>query len=439
MEVNIGPDCNPTWFKKRCRYAHQGVVLKSGCSDGGGRGLYVGESIRAGTTLLVEQHIQIGASTRTRSSGPRPTPAAYLRDMLFASCNEGAVALDLALTVLHPIDLESVQPATLELVESENRLECNQLEQDVSTAVAREGDAAARNLHQYIEAAAKEKDCMMRLLLTMRFNAFHSGVYFALAMLNHSCRPNCTKFGQDASRAQYPDCSELVAIRDIEAGEELCISYLQPVEQAHCVRSEILRHQHFFNACTPSPFPPGCEALHEDDGSSVLLLELRGIGEDLADMEHSPRKRMKRIAFEDNISSVRARMDKSIGPEHLYRTRLSRFIVRYCDVKMQRATDTLEQQRLILRQVIAAREVLQGMSRIWGKKTASTHHDAATMHDVCAQAIEYALASGDKSFEEDMYRAIGVATFTAASREESAHRRQFKVISQLYGSSAYPT
>jgi SET domain len=437
MDVAAYPVTNPSWFLERCRFVHPSVALRAGHAGGGGRGLFAVAEIRAGTILLVEQHLSIGASTRNLAA--RPTPAAYLRDLLFASCEQGAAALRLALTVLHPVALDCVPPDALARVEAECRPECEQLQREVIDALEREGSAAAGNLHRYVEAAAKERDCMMRLLLTMRFNAFHSGIYFALAMVNHSCRPNCTKFGQDTSRPKYPDCSELVAIRDIATDEELTISYLIPVEQAHCMRTEILQHQHFFDPEAPSAFPPACEATLGEMSVFARAAELRGIGEDIDDLEQSTKKRMRRRSFEDDLIDVEGRMNKILGPEHLLWTRYWRFVVRYCDVRLQRSSDSSERQRLILRQLAAARSVLGGMGRMWGPKTGSSHHELATMHDVCAQGIEYVLASGDRDFQAQMYKSVGVASFPSASKLESEHRREFSRISRLYASSTCPS
>lgn len=427
-------DDNPAWFQARCRYAHPVVALRGGRDGGGGRGLFARRAVRAGTTLLVEPHLALGAGSAARA---RPTPAARLRGLLLAPAGApAAAALRLALTVLHPTSLECVGAADRAAVEAECRAECALLEREVSEAAAGDegaGESALEsNAHAYLRAAAAEPDCMLRLMLTMRFNSFQSGLYFALAMVNHACRPNCAKFGPDAQRSRNADCSELVAIRDVLPDEELCISYLEPVEQARCVRVAVLHHQHFFAPEAPGPFAPACEAMDSVLEGVALEREVREIGDDIADLEQSPKKRMRREGFEGNIASVVERLEATTGPEHMYRTRLARFIVRYCDVKLARASDVDEERNLVLRQVRSARQVLDGMRKFWGKEAASTHHEVATMHEVCAQGIEHSLASGDKAFQNDMFAVIGVANFSAASKEESVHRKRFRAITLLY-------
>jgi hypothetical protein len=94
----------------------------------------------------------------------------------------------------------------------------------------------------------------------MHCNAFSSGLYCHLAIVNHSCRPNCVKFApsvaatgrkptSSSSSLSRNDCSEIRAITTIAAGEPITISYLTPCDQTRARRRHALRTQFRFD-CT---------------------------------------------------------------------------------------------------------------------------------------------------------------------------------------------
>lgn len=77
---------------------------------------------------------------------------------------------------------------------------------------------------------ASEVDCARLLVaLALQHNGFGSGLYLQLAMVNHTCyAPNCIKTSPTGATAW---ASELWTIRDVRAGEQLFISYAQPLEE----------------------------------------------------------------------------------------------------------------------------------------------------------------------------------------------------------------
>ena len=81
---------------------------------------------------------------------------------------------------------------------------------------------------------------MVRLLLALRYNAFETGVYLHLGMMNHSSYPNSVKF------APTKDYSEVRTTRHVKAGEALTISYL-PRIMSHASRRHHLWEQHLFD------------------------------------------------------------------------------------------------------------------------------------------------------------------------------------------------
>lgn len=83
-----------------------------------------------------------------------------------------------------------------------------------------------------------------RLLLVIKHNAFSSGLYHQLCMINHSCQPNCIKFEpRSASRG----ASEVWSVRPIRKGEEITISYVTPIEEINPTMRDYLFQQHYFH------------------------------------------------------------------------------------------------------------------------------------------------------------------------------------------------
>eukprot|EP01031_Cornospumella_fuschlensis_P026072 gene26072-31482_t len=91
-----------------------------------------------------------------------------------------------------------------------------------------------------------------RLLLVLQHNAFDSGLYAYLSMFNHSCVPNCIKF---SPTSKSRGASEIWTTRDVQAGEELVISYYHPLEDKIGNIHAYLQQQHHFRCqcarCAP--------------------------------------------------------------------------------------------------------------------------------------------------------------------------------------------
>jgi hypothetical protein len=83
---------------------------------------------------------------------------------------------------------------------------------------------------------------ILRLLLALRYNGLESGVYRDVAMLNHSCHPNCTKIFPPVGQAY----SEVRTTRTVQAGASLTIFYL-PRVQSHASRRKYLWEHHRFD------------------------------------------------------------------------------------------------------------------------------------------------------------------------------------------------
>lgn len=84
-----------------------------------------------------------------------------------------------------------------------------------------------------------------RLLLTLRYNGFDSGLYIHFAIFNHNEDPNCIKFRPGDKSSTY---SEARTTRRVRKGEALTLHYLEnPREVSHGTRRKILWDQHRFD------------------------------------------------------------------------------------------------------------------------------------------------------------------------------------------------
>ena len=131
---------------------------------------------------------------------------------------------------------------------------------------------------------------LIRALCALHFNGFVTGVYVNLAMINHSCVPNCVKWGA-RDGAPY---SEVRAARFIRAGEELTISYLVPSIRSKSARQRALQGQFQFQCkcdlcegrCNPV-FEKGPTAVAETLENELELVERH-------DLEAAPRQALDR-------------------------------------------------------------------------------------------------------------------------------------------------
>jgi hypothetical protein len=72
----------------------------------------------------------------------------------------------------------------------------------------------------------KLRDECFNMLCSVHCNAFMNGLHFHLAMMNHSCQPNCVKLGYKDEQGN--SISSVWSTRTIRQGEEATISYLRP-------------------------------------------------------------------------------------------------------------------------------------------------------------------------------------------------------------------
>ena len=66
-----------------------------------------------------------------------------------------------------------------------------------------------------------------------------TAMYATACKMNHSCHPNVVVLYKQPSIGKMPLCIHVVALRDIEEGEELCISYIDSSEPVESRREEL--------------------------------------------------------------------------------------------------------------------------------------------------------------------------------------------------------
>ena len=84
-----------------------------------------------------------------------------------------------------------------------------------------------------------------RVCYIFRVNAFNNGIFLTLSRLNHSCLPSTEIFWNVETRTQ-----DLVAIQDINIGEELCHNYLQSSWSFTDRRSDLREKWNFTCTCS---------------------------------------------------------------------------------------------------------------------------------------------------------------------------------------------
>jgi len=118
------------------------------------------------------------------------------------------------------------------------------------------------------KTVAEEELC--RVFFQIKSNAFMlsdrsglqvigSGIYPSVALLNHSCQPNCTAI-------QNMNKVELRPLKNLEANEELLISYVDPISSSIERKSELKEKYNFLCKCS-------CCAERKNDGLYIAKFD----------------------------------------------------------------------------------------------------------------------------------------------------------------------
>lgn len=212
--------------------------------------MFATADISAGTLLMREKPLVTVPSERLEGESLH---AALARALLTSPEMERLIQ---DMEVVYPQRLSDVEDPILTAVRQQHAVDVERIAQCIARQASGESASTSQSAQGSVSVSEDE---ILRVLLCMRFNAFYSGFYVSMSMLNHSCLPNALKLA-------VPWGSDVVAVEDMKAGEEVFMSYLKPEQQSHARRCKLLQEQHFFEP-GPSPLPPAMEALEVVVGS----------------------------------------------------------------------------------------------------------------------------------------------------------------------------
>ncbi|KAG8460063.1 hypothetical protein KFE25_014208 [Diacronema lutheri] len=226
---------------------------------GGGRGVFAMRPIEAGELLMAEQPDVLCPAEPRAGETLHVALARELLALPRARAPDGGWAVTDArvaalLGRLHPRSLEGLAASTAGV-----RSGAPDLEHDLAPQLG-----YLARLPRAGSSPELSRAELLRLLLQVRMNAFASGLYCELSMINHACAPSAIKFAREDGGVD--GMSRVCALRHIPAGGEVTINYLPERLLSHGARRAALLEQHRF-AIAPSPFAPPLElACSKGDG-----------------------------------------------------------------------------------------------------------------------------------------------------------------------------
>ena len=235
------------------------VALVQLPSVGGGRGVVTTADVPAGTVLMREAPFLPPPPTGWFSGAGADKETSSTRDAGDVALHTAVARHLLATGLIRCPDMLELHPQTL----TQRHL----TEAQIATAWGDHGVTIDALLQHYTGTISYTREEVLRCVLQVQFNAFGSGVYLALAMINHHCSPNCSKFEPETQSSQPQrngsekpgdhsageNCSEIVAVVAIPRGAEVTIHYANPLTRSHRARAELFLAQHHFKL-GPTPF-----------------------------------------------------------------------------------------------------------------------------------------------------------------------------------------
>lgn len=220
---------------------------------GGGRGYTATADLPPGTCVLIEEPLVKGWSEQQMGKRLGLESIQYLLEMEDPAAVKNIV---ICMEELHPTKTkvdsifnntdEEISP--LDLVQifdmitmmENDESHCQQVKKLVAYA-------KSKGITSSDGASLSTRD-INRLLLTLRYNGFDSGLYLNFSIFNHDEDPNCIKFRPSTDGTQQGYYSEARTTRFVKKGEALTLHYLEnPREVSHATRRKILWDQHRFD------------------------------------------------------------------------------------------------------------------------------------------------------------------------------------------------
>jgi hypothetical protein len=382
---------------------HRLAHVRHALPCGGGRGVFAGGFIRAGTVVLTEMPL-VSLPDDAWDDARLPMHVSYALAILSGTCGSPDELLK-QLGCLHPIDSSQVPEShrVALLAEYSPHFEA------LSTAAAAHG------------CTLGSSDDLYLLLCRLRFNCFSSGLYITSSLVNHSCNPNCCKFSRTDTAFSLP-VTEFVATRDIPEGEEITITYFGSVELSHVCRTRRFMAQHCAEL-PATPFPSPLDHLPEgskDCDVDVLEQQLDALAPTVLSATADDD-----VALVARLRGMYACAASVCGHGHIVCHRVMRLLVAAnCVVIGNRKCGDSAGVSAALEIVRDGLVLLPAMESYLGCE----HCDIATLLLDISNAFEHLFASGDKS----VYTIAGMQTYSAASRKAYEMKQRSQRVQRLY-------
>jgi len=402
------------------------AVVVGSSPHGGGIGVIAQRDIRAGEVVFEEEAPLVAAQKSTREPLHMQLAKRVLND------DERDMILE-QMAVIYPRSEDEVEPAVLARARQDYQKSVAKLMQEQRDAVT-EGDRLLSEPE------------MLLLVLKIAFSSFMGGIFVAGAMFNHSCRPNILS---QPRRTGPGTC--MVATRAIAAGEELCFSYLTPLEQSYRQRSKKFEFQHL-SPLASSPWPAemesfsprleqqlaasdaaagakregeGGEGDEEDEEGDITREEAEGhlchMQDVLDSLEES--YEMDRKAFLKEVMSIKEEAQGLLHPRHIVLCRINNMAVRAAH-ELLVARPHAQWAALML-------QCTEEVNRTWNAELLGPDHcDLARVARDRHVALEYLIQHASETLFEAFPATFG--TWQKASKAELAARKDAARIAELY-------
>ena len=330
-------------------------------------------------------------------------------------------------------------------------------------------------------------DDIYRILLTLRYNALQSGLYYYSAMFNHSDVYNCVKFipptsSSNSGTKRTRHYSEIRTTRTVLKGEPLTISYI-PNILSHASRRHYLWQQHRFDIGNTIPpeesvlYPMECiqnqfpilsnmndytdtvtynietavselEGMYHDIEQLLQQQEQHGIVNNDVDLFQQAQE-LEQASLELCISAEQELLQ---NPRHILLIPCRRLHVDICCMVQQHYEDQLllsfvDRMKLLSRLVLSAYQLRYLQTMLYG----SDHFDIARTNLDIVHGIEELLSRSPKHLldlskqfmnADDDTPCHGIATLQTISHWSTLEytvRKDYERIKALYpdNSSAY--
>lgn len=397
MDLPAGPTPIHLWKEHSPAKVHPNVAAVQGLTHrGGGRGYIATADIPVGALILEEAPFIYWP----KKTGEMTLNTAVVTMILSNARVDEFLS---ALKFVHPVDLAEVPPALVE------------------TLLQNHG----KDIEDLAEKHPKVgKNEVMRIYFVLQMSSFGSGLYLHFSLFNHDCHPNCIKFvPQDASGSLMSKRSQVRATRPIKKGDEITLSYLDPLEQTSRVRKRALM--------TQFGFEPNYSPVAVFKNSLVEKLLNPDNPENDAFLEECESQLAKGWpGAEDRLAEIMAlseEADKILDPRHVLLLRINKLLLTELNPKLSDEGDDDDTNfgYYLKMYLVKAYEVYQTQA-IWLYKD---HIDLATTLNDLAMSLQ-SMLSWDKNSVFETFPQWN--NFNSAAKFQHQCQENFNRIKNLY-------